>query len=125
MGTDLALDIDGDDADVLTALAGAADPDLALAALARIPRDEALLAALRDDPGLRRRLAAVLGASAALGGHLARHPDGWRLLAGPEALASPSAGELRTALLTAVGADPGARRGRPPAPPHPERRPGR
>ncbi|HUZ37903.1 MAG TPA: bifunctional [glutamine synthetase] adenylyltransferase/[glutamine synthetase]-adenylyl-L-tyrosine phosphorylase [Streptosporangiaceae bacterium] len=108
VGTDLALDIDGDDADVLTALAGAADPDLALAALARIPRDEALLAALRDDPGLRRRLAAVLGASAALGGHLARHPDGWRLLAGPEALASPSAGELRTALLTAVGADPGA-----------------
>src|SRR6184192_2708046 len=105
---DLALDIDGDDAELLAALAAAADPDLALAALARMPRDAALLSALREDAGLRRRLALVLGASAALGDHLARHPEGWRLLRGPEPLACPPAGELRSALLTAAGADPGA-----------------
>src|SRR6266516_2265158 len=105
---DLALDIDGNDAELLAALAAAADPDLALAALARMPRDAALLSALREDAGLRRRLALVLGASAALGDHLARHPEGWRLLCGPEPLACPSAGELRSALLTAAGADPGA-----------------
>ena len=51
----------------------------------------------------------MLGASAALGDHLARHPEGWRLLRGPEPLPCPSAGELRSALLTAAGADPGAR----------------
>jgi glutamate-ammonia-ligase adenylyltransferase len=104
----LALDADGDDAVVLEALAAAADPDLALAALARMPRDEALLAALRDDPGLRARLTAVLGTSAALGDHLARHPEGWRLLSGPGPLDCPSAQELRAALLAAVGADPQA-----------------
>src|SRR5215468_6486478 len=106
---DLAFDIDGDDAEVMAALAAAADPDLALAALARMPRDAELLSALREDADLRRRLALVLGASAALGDHLARHPEGWRLLRGPEPLTRPSARELRSALLTAVGADPGAR----------------
>jgi glutamate-ammonia-ligase adenylyltransferase len=104
----LALDADGDDAVVLEALAAAADPDLALTALARMPRDEALLAALREDPGLRARLAAVLGTSAALGDHLARHPEGWRLLSGPGPLHCPPAQELRAALLMAVGADPQA-----------------
>ncbi len=99
----LALDT-GDDAVLLDALGDAADPDRALAALSRMPRDEQLLAAIHDDPGLRRRLLAVLGASAALGDHLGRHPEGWRLLAGQEALASPSAEELRAALLGAVGA---------------------
>jgi glutamate-ammonia-ligase adenylyltransferase len=105
---DLALDVDGDDARLLAALAAAADPDLALAALARMPRDGGLLGALREDAGLCRRLALVLGASAALGDHLARHPEGWRLLRGPEPLARPSAGELRSALLAAAGADDGA-----------------
>src|SRR5262245_34603111 len=105
---DLALDIDGDDAELLAALAAAADPDLALAALARMPRDAELLSALREDADLRRRLALVLGASAALGDHLARHPEGWRLLRGPEPLTRPSGGELRSALLTATGADPRA-----------------
>ena len=107
-GGDLALDIDSGDAGLLAALAAAADPDLALAALARMPRDAELLTALHQDADLARRLALVLGASAALGDHLARHPEGWRLLRGPEPLACPSAGELRSALLTAVGADPGA-----------------
>ena len=108
-GGDLALDIGSGDAGVVAALAAAADPDLALAALARMPRDTELLTALHQDADLARRLALVLGASVALGDHLARHPEGWRLLRGPEPLPCPSAGELRSALLTAVGADPGAR----------------
>jgi len=106
---ELALDIDGGDAELFEALGAAADPDLALAALARMPRDRELLAAAREDPGLRARLTAVLGASAALGDHLARHPDGWRLLRGPEPLPGPSPDELRSALLTAAGADPATR----------------
>jgi [glutamine synthetase] adenylyltransferase / [glutamine synthetase]-adenylyl-L-tyrosine phosphorylase len=104
----MALDLDGDGADLLAAVAAAADPDQALAALDRLPRDGELAPALRADPVLRRRLTLVLGSSAALGDHLARHPDGWRLLAGTEPLVPPSAAELRAALLTAAGADPGA-----------------
>src|SRR4029077_7542374 len=107
-GGDLALDTDSGDGGLLTALAAAADPDLALAALARMPRDTELLTALHQDADLARRLALVLGASAALGDHLARHPEGWRLLRGPEPLTCPPAGELRPALRTAVGGDPGA-----------------
>ncbi len=104
---DLQLDTAGRDAELLEALAGAADPDLALASLARLPRDEALLAALRADAGLRDRLVSVLGASAALGDHLARHPADWLVLAGPGALRHPVGGELRAAMLAAVGAVPG------------------
>jgi [glutamine synthetase] adenylyltransferase / [glutamine synthetase]-adenylyl-L-tyrosine phosphorylase len=104
---DLKLETDGPDAQLLEALAGAADPDLALAGLARLPRDPALHAALREDPGLRDRLISVLGASAALGDHLARHPADWQALAGPDALRRPAAGELRAQLLAAVGARPG------------------
>jgi [glutamine synthetase] adenylyltransferase / [glutamine synthetase]-adenylyl-L-tyrosine phosphorylase len=104
----LGLHPDGDGAELLAAVAAAADPDQALAALDRLPRDPALAAALRADPVLSRRLTAVLGSSAALGDHLARHPDGWRLLAGGEPLVPPSAAGLRAALLTAVGADPAA-----------------
>src|SRR5262249_8814319 len=107
-GGDLALDPDSGDAGPLAALAAAADPDLALAALARMPRDAELLTALHQDADPARRLALVLGGRAALGGPLPRHREGWRLLRGPEPLACPSAGELRSALLTAVGADPGA-----------------
>ncbi|GAB3811963.1 hypothetical protein GCM10027605_52910 [Micromonospora zhanjiangensis] len=40
----------------------------------------ALIAALHADPGLRRRLIAVLGASSALGDHLVANPDQWRAL---------------------------------------------
>ncbi len=76
--------------EVLAAVAAAASPDLALATLARIAAvDRALLPALRSDELLRRRLCAVLGASAALGDHLARHSGDWRLLgsdAGTDAL---------------------------------------
>ncbi len=113
---DLALDPDGADADLLEALAAAADPDLALAALARMALGADLRGALRADAGLRTRLTAVLGASAALGDHLARHPDDWRVLRGDDALRSPSAAELRATLLEATGADP--------ADPEPVARPG-
>ncbi|GIJ81217.1 glutamate-ammonia-ligase adenylyltransferase [Micromonospora phaseoli] len=40
----------------------------------------AVLAALYDDPGLRRRLIAVLGASSALGDHLVANPEQWSVL---------------------------------------------
>jgi glutamate-ammonia-ligase adenylyltransferase len=75
------------DAGIVTSLAPAADPDLALRALARMTaamseqeRAE-FLATLRSREGLRIRLFGVLGASAALGEWLARHPDAWRAIA--------------------------------------------
>jgi glutamate-ammonia-ligase adenylyltransferase len=104
---DLGLDLAAADSAVLAALAAAADPDLALASLARLPYDTELRSALRSDPGFRGRLIAVLGASAALGGHLERHPGDWKVLQGPEALQHPAPGVLRHEMLTAVGARPG------------------
>jgi [glutamine synthetase] adenylyltransferase / [glutamine synthetase]-adenylyl-L-tyrosine phosphorylase len=106
---ELGLDAAADAADalVLEALAAAADPDLALASLARMPRDPGLWEALRTDPGLRGRLIAVLGVSAALGGHLARHPSDWRVLSGLEALRRPEPEEIRNELLAAIGARSG------------------
>jgi [glutamine synthetase] adenylyltransferase / [glutamine synthetase]-adenylyl-L-tyrosine phosphorylase len=103
---ELGLDAmaDAADAEVLEALAAAADPDLALAGLARMPPDPELRAALRTDPGLRARLTGVLGVSAALGGHLARHPGDWRVLSGPDALRRPAPGEIRDELLAAADA---------------------
>jgi glutamate-ammonia-ligase adenylyltransferase len=78
-------------AELLTILSRAADPDLALRQLHRIVEAERraaaddawseLLPALRADPGLCRRLVAVLGASSALGDHLVANPDQWRALA--------------------------------------------
>ena len=106
LSEDLALDAEGADADLLASLAAAADPDLALVTLARMPLGGDLLAALRADAGLRSRLTAVLGASAALGDHLVRHPADWRVLSGPDALRGPGAAELRAELLMAVGAKP-------------------
>ncbi len=71
----------GAGATLLQTLAGAADPDLALAALARMAPDAALRRALGSDAVLRDRLASVLGSSVALGDHLIRHAADWRLLA--------------------------------------------
>ena len=103
---DLALDAEGADADLLAALAAAADPDLALITLTRMPRDAELAEAMRADAGLRNRLTAVLGASAALGDYLVRHPADWRVLTGPDALRGGTAAEARADLLAAVGARP-------------------
>ena len=91
---------------LIDALATAADPDLALAALARMPREAELTRALGEDPRLRARLAAVLGASAALGDHLARHPEHWQVLAGGDDLPAPEAAQVRAEMLAAVGARP-------------------
>ena len=94
---------------LVTAIATAADPDLALAGLARVfgavgPRKDALHAALRAEQDFRERLAAVLGVSAGLADHLARHPEDAEILRG--AVARPEPAELRTDMLRAVGADP-------------------
>jgi [glutamine synthetase] adenylyltransferase / [glutamine synthetase]-adenylyl-L-tyrosine phosphorylase len=105
-----ALDGPGPAADLLHALAAAADPDQALAALTRMNPDADLLEALATDAGLRDRLTAVLGASSALGDHLVRHPADWRLLAEDTAFPALSASDLRADLLTAVGAADDAQR---------------
>src|SRR5207249_726538 len=94
----------------VAALGGAAAPDLALGGVARLlealPTDgrDRLVAALREDDALRERLLAVLGTSAALGDHLARHPDHWTVLADPSLLTTRLTAEaLRAELVAAVG----------------------
>ncbi|MFF9121876.1 bifunctional [glutamine synthetase] adenylyltransferase/[glutamine synthetase]-adenylyl-L-tyrosine phosphorylase [Streptomyces sp. NPDC014889] len=76
-----------DDPVLLEALGATADPDLALAGLVRLleaqPDSKArreLLDTLIAAKPLRDRLLGVLGASAALGDHLARHASDWRAL---------------------------------------------
>ncbi|NJP33004.1 bifunctional [glutamine synthetase] adenylyltransferase/[glutamine synthetase]-adenylyl-L-tyrosine phosphorylase [Micromonospora thermarum] len=55
----------------------------------------ALIEALHDDAGLRRRLLAVLGASSALGDHLVANPGQWATLrTAPDGLAPPADGRL-------------------------------
>ncbi len=109
----------GVDEDLLLDLADSPDPDMALLGLVRLlesvarvaggPRAAAgldrLVERLRQPCPLRRRLLAVLGSSAALADHLARHPGDWAVLEEQE---PPDETELRTALLKAVGADPAA-----------------
>ena len=99
-----------EDPQIEPAVADAADPDLAVRALERLldaadDRD-ALLAALHTDPALRARLVAVLGASATLGDHLARHPGDWRALAVPdsptEGATGFTAGQLTATVQEAV-----------------------
>ncbi|MFG2720380.1 bifunctional [glutamine synthetase] adenylyltransferase/[glutamine synthetase]-adenylyl-L-tyrosine phosphorylase [Streptomyces sp. NPDC048416] len=76
---------------LLDALGATADPDLALLGLVRIveAQDEderrALLDTLVTAKPLRDRLLGVLGASEALGDHLARHPHDWHALVTYEA----------------------------------------
>ncbi|MFP3990910.1 bifunctional [glutamine synthetase] adenylyltransferase/[glutamine synthetase]-adenylyl-L-tyrosine phosphorylase [Streptomyces sp. E11-3] len=71
---------------LLDALGACADPDLALLGLVRLveaqPADErqVLLDTLVSAKPLRDRLLGVLGASAALADHLARHPRDWQAL---------------------------------------------
>ncbi|WP_233525960.1 bifunctional [glutamine synthetase] adenylyltransferase/[glutamine synthetase]-adenylyl-L-tyrosine phosphorylase [Actinomadura spongiicola] len=110
----LLLDVEKDDLlDVLLeALGGTADPDLALDGLLRLlpSADEngaggELREALAEEAGTRERLTTVLGVSAALGDHLVRHPEHWRVLRDG---AAPPAGSPRDDLLAAVGADPSA-----------------
>src|SRR5690242_9651781 len=109
---------------LVTAIAVAADPDLAVAGLARLfgaaagrdapsgdapGRDvlsrDALRAALRAEEDFRDRLTAVLGVSTGLADHLARHPEDAGLLRAPTP--RPDESERRAGLLRAVVADPG------------------
>ncbi|MDG4788948.1 bifunctional [glutamine synthetase] adenylyltransferase/[glutamine synthetase]-adenylyl-L-tyrosine phosphorylase [Micromonospora sp. WMMD1102] len=145
--------VDSSAGELLTALARAADPDLALRQLHRIVEAErrssapagsaagsagaragstgaragsvgaragsvgaragsaaddgreTLLAALHADPGLRRRVVAVLGASSALGDHLVANPEQWRALrTGGDGLPPNAEGLLHP---EATGADGG------------------
>jgi glutamate-ammonia-ligase adenylyltransferase len=107
--TDLGSNTAELDSDVIVAaLAAAADPDLALTGLARIfevvDEPAALRTALREEQDFRDRLTAVLGVSAGLADHLARHPEDCQVLRGPGTGTSPA--ELREDMLRAVGADP-------------------
>jgi [glutamine synthetase] adenylyltransferase / [glutamine synthetase]-adenylyl-L-tyrosine phosphorylase len=111
--TDLGIDPDEEASEpgadpLLTALAAAADPDLALTGLARVfgVTDDraALRQALRDEPDFRDRLTAVLGVSAGLADHLARHPEDAQILRGNADRPGPP--ELREQMLAAVGANP-------------------
>ncbi|MER5885176.1 bifunctional [glutamine synthetase] adenylyltransferase/[glutamine synthetase]-adenylyl-L-tyrosine phosphorylase [Streptomyces sp. NPDC001941] len=71
---------------LLDALGATADPDLALRGLVRLAEGQedadrqTLLATLVTAKPLRDRLLGVLGASEALGDHLARHPGDWHAL---------------------------------------------
>jgi [glutamine synthetase] adenylyltransferase / [glutamine synthetase]-adenylyl-L-tyrosine phosphorylase len=91
---ELGLDAGGRDADLLATVAGAADPDLALAGLAALAPDQELLDRLRSDQGFRSRLIRVLGMSSALAEHLRRHRGDWRLLVEPARPAGLAAGHL-------------------------------
>lgn len=79
------------DSVLLDALGATADPDLALKGLVRlveaVDADErqVLLDTLITAKPLRDRLLGVLGASEALGDHLARHPGDWHALVTYEA----------------------------------------
>ncbi|MGY1712039.1 bifunctional [glutamine synthetase] adenylyltransferase/[glutamine synthetase]-adenylyl-L-tyrosine phosphorylase [Geodermatophilus sp. SYSU D00758] len=103
---------------VVSALARAGDPDLAVLSLRRLVEalDAAdpgggsaatLLARLRGSALLRARLLAVLGASSGLADHLAAHPGDWTVLdedgRGPT---RPTPHALEREMLVAVGADP-------------------
>ncbi|MEU5716719.1 bifunctional [glutamine synthetase] adenylyltransferase/[glutamine synthetase]-adenylyl-L-tyrosine phosphorylase [Streptomyces sp. NPDC020403] len=79
------------DSVLLDALGATADPDLALGGLVRLVEAEeaaerqVLLDTLVTAKPLRDRLLGVLGASEALGDHLARHPRDWQALVTYEA----------------------------------------
>ncbi|MFP8906764.1 bifunctional [glutamine synthetase] adenylyltransferase/[glutamine synthetase]-adenylyl-L-tyrosine phosphorylase [Streptomyces atacamensis] len=102
-----------DDAVLLDALGATADPDQALLSFVRLveaqPDDAArqtLLGTVLAAKPLRDRLLGVLGASEALGDHLAGHPDDWRALHSYEtADLHPGVEEFEAALAVADGPD--------------------
>ncbi|AKH82038.1 glutamate-ammonia-ligase adenylyltransferase [Streptomyces sp. CNQ-509] len=104
-----------DDPVLLDALGGTADPDRALLGLVRLAealgteRRQALLDTLVTAKPLRDRLLGVLGASEALGDHLARHPDDWESLVTYEAAdLHPTTAEFEQALAEGVWGPRGA-----------------
>jgi glutamate-ammonia-ligase adenylyltransferase len=104
---DIGVDSDA----LLESIAASADPDLAARSLSRLvaaagEHASRLKALLRDDTEFAGRLARVLGASAALADHLARHPEDCLELAdaGLE-LVRPSAPAIVAALAEAHDRD--------------------
>ncbi|SFK57975.1 bifunctional [glutamine synthetase] adenylyltransferase/[glutamine synthetase]-adenylyl-L-tyrosine phosphorylase [Geodermatophilus ruber] len=103
---------------VVSALARAGDPDLAVRSLRRLIESldhadptggsaAALLARLRGSALLRSRLLTVLGASSGLADHLAANPGDWTVLdADDRGPARPTPQALQRQMLVAVGADP-------------------
>ncbi|MEU4197670.1 bifunctional [glutamine synthetase] adenylyltransferase/[glutamine synthetase]-adenylyl-L-tyrosine phosphorylase [Kribbella sp. NPDC026611] len=99
---------------LITTLSESADPDLALLGLCGMAESlhrheydvSAFARTLEMDDDFRRRLVYVLGASEALGRHLAVHPRHWYDLADP-ALAGtrPSPDDVAALLATAVDAE--------------------
>ncbi|MFJ8307848.1 MULTISPECIES: bifunctional [glutamine synthetase] adenylyltransferase/[glutamine synthetase]-adenylyl-L-tyrosine phosphorylase [unclassified Streptomyces] len=97
---------------LLDALGATADPDLALLGLVRVveaaqaqdaDERQALLDTLVAAKPLRDRLLGVLGASEALGDHLARHPRDWHALVTYEAAdLHPGVAEFERGLAEAV-----------------------
>ncbi|MFF2536436.1 bifunctional [glutamine synthetase] adenylyltransferase/[glutamine synthetase]-adenylyl-L-tyrosine phosphorylase [Streptomyces cyaneofuscatus] len=97
---------------LLEALGATADPDLALRGLVRLVEAEeegerqVLLDTLVTAKPLRDRLLGVLGASEALGDHLARHPRDWQALVTYEAVdLHPGVAEFERGLADAVDPD--------------------
>jgi glutamate-ammonia-ligase adenylyltransferase len=94
---------------IVAAAGKSADPDQAVLLLERMCEaagddgTRELLDVLAADAILRTRLLAVLGVSAALGEHLVRHHDDWRLLLGTR---MDPAAEAPSAFVEAVGGDP-------------------
>ncbi|WP_459984225.1 bifunctional [glutamine synthetase] adenylyltransferase/[glutamine synthetase]-adenylyl-L-tyrosine phosphorylase [Nocardioides sp. AN3] len=114
-GAEKSLHALGPAAEPILAMLGlVADPDQALHALVRLVEavgtdDGDLVGTLADDEGTAMRLLSVLGASEALGQHLARHPEHWRELTDPTLGSTRApAFAMREELLRAVGADPRA-----------------
>ena len=98
-------------APIVPLLGRSADPDQALAALVALAEEvedrDRLLKEVADDEGTSMRLLSVLGASAALGDHLRRHPDHWHDLCDPTLGSTrPAAYALRESLLRSGCADP-------------------
>ncbi|MFB8211479.1 bifunctional [glutamine synthetase] adenylyltransferase/[glutamine synthetase]-adenylyl-L-tyrosine phosphorylase [Streptomyces sp. NPDC056010] len=100
------------DSVLLDALGATADPDLALRGLVRLVEAEEagerqiLLDTLVTAKPLRDRLLGVLGASEALGDHLARHPRDWQALVTYEAAdLHPGIAEFEQELAGADGPD--------------------
>ncbi|MFE6699679.1 bifunctional [glutamine synthetase] adenylyltransferase/[glutamine synthetase]-adenylyl-L-tyrosine phosphorylase [Streptomyces sp. NPDC057718] len=97
---------------LLEALGATADPDLALRGLVRIVEAgeegerQVLLDTLVTAKPLRDRLLGVLGASEALGDHLARHPRDWQALVTYESAdLNPGVAEFEQGLAEAVDPD--------------------
>ena len=94
------------ESDLLSALSGVADPDLALVMLERFFErcDDSTKDLFTKDPDFRGRLLDVLGMSEALGDFLVQHPEQVEVLADAEALSrAPVAAAVRAHLLAAVG----------------------